>query len=456
MFESSVYKSRRLKLREKLGDRTAIIIGHGLTPRNYRDNTYDFRQNSTFLYFIGLKIPDMAFISTPDGDFLAGTEPTVDDIIWSGPLPGLKDLAARAGIEKTVEIKELPNFLNKYNKIHYLPLYREEDVTFLSEITSTIRDKIPGGYSTDLLKFCVDIRLKKEGIEILEIEKALSASYDMYNAASRVVKAGAGEFDVMASMKNAALLRKCEMSFTPIVSVRGEVLHNHSYDNTLEDGQMILLDSGAETLEGYASDITRTWPVNGVFSPLQKDLYTVVLDSWKKAVSLVKPGVTMTELHLAAARVITNGLKDMGIMKGNPEDAVREGAHALFFPHGLGHMMGLDVHDMEDLGDYVGYGDDFRRSSQFGLAFLRMGRILEKDYVFTIEPGIYFIDALIDSWQMDSLHSAFIDYEKVNSLRGFGGIRIEDDILVTENGGRILGQKEIPREIQDVENLLKN
>lgn len=456
MFEARTYIERRRQLRNLLGDSIALIYGHSEAPRNYRDNTYDFRQNSSFLYFAGHSIPGMFLISTPDGDYLSGYENTVDDIIWTGPLPSLGELAEQIGVSKVIPSDKLSDFLGSLGaEIHYLPPYRGDDVFMLASLLGKTTDEIRSGSSRKLLRAVVDLRLVKETCEIVEIEKALAASWDMYQEAARYISDGTSEYTVMAAMKAAAMDHNCTMSFTPIVTIRGEVLHNHSYGGTLKNGNLILLDSGAETLTGYASDITRTFPVSGKFSEKQAVIYQTVLNAWKKAVSMVKPDVTMKDLHLAAATEVVLGLISAGLMKGNASDAVEAGAHAMFFPHGLGHMMGLDVHDMEDLGDYVGYGDD-KRSGQFGLAFLRMARKLKPGYVFTVEPGIYFIDALIDKWKSEGKCRDFINYDEVDKFRGLGGIRIEDDILVTDNGGRILGKNEIPREIIDVEGLFQD
>ncbi|MGM0597639.1 MAG: aminopeptidase P family protein [Myxococcota bacterium] len=451
MFSEKHYLERRKKLRVKMEGENILIFGHSDNPKNYHDNIYPFRQNSNFLYFAGHQIPDMALVMTEDEDILFGHKPTMDDIIWTGSLPTLQNLGERCGVDRVMDISELASFLQKLkNKVHYLPPYRGESVLFLSQLLDQDPRQIKKGHSPELMKAVADLRNVKSKEEINEIEFALSVSKKMYDAAINTIRPGIYEYDIKEAIAHASRKEQCDFSFPPIVTIHGEVLHSHTYSNQASTGGLILIDSGAETPEGYASDITRTFPVNGEFAPRQKDIYEIVLSAQKQAIEAAAPGVMFRDMHLISARVITEGLTDLGLMKGDSKEAVRLGAHALFYPHGLGHMMGLDVHDMEDLGDIVGYGPDLSRSQQFGLAALRMARKLEPGFVFTVEPGIYFIPALIKQWRSEKKFAEFINYEKVQKFMDFGGIRIEDDLLVTEKGYRILGEGIVkkPKEIE--------
>jgi Xaa-Pro aminopeptidase len=458
MFNSKIYKARRDKLRRSMNGKYMLFLGHLEVPKNYTDNCYDYRQNSSFLYFAGLQIPGMALLMTPKEDILFGYKPSVDDIIWTGPLPTLEELGLQVGIENVKPISELPGELavikSKNVKLHYLPLYQGENILDFCKILNETPENIKKGSSSQLIEAVVNLRNYKSDDEIKEMEFALSVSSDMYVAAAKALKPGKKEWQVKAAMVGAALSRHCTMSFHPIVTIHGEVLHNHSWENTISENGLFLLDSGAETPMGYASDITRTFPISGKFTPKERDIYQIVYDANEKAISMSAPGVSFKDMHLEAALVIAKGLTDLGLMKGNPQDAVENGAHALFYPHGLGHMIGLDVHDMEDLGDVVGYGPQLKRSSQFGLAFLRMARKLEPGFAFTVEPGIYFIGALMDKWKREGINNEFINFDKVNEYRSFGGIRLEDDILVTDDGYRLLGDP-IPKSIKEVETLLE-
>ena len=305
-----------------------------------------------------------------------------------------------------------------------------------------------------LVRSIIDLRSVKDEHEVAEIEKAVDIAYEMHTTAMRMAVPGRVEREIAGAMEGISLAQGGPVSFPIILSINGETLHNHYHGNVLELGRMMVADAGAETTMHYSSDITRTVPVGGKFSARQKEIYEIVLAANMEAIGATRPGISNRELHLMAARVIATGLKGLGLMKGNVEDAVREGAHAMFFPHGLGHMMGLDVHDMEGLGEnYVGYDDEIKRSQQFGTAFLRLGRKHQPGFVFTIEPGIYFIPALIDQWKKEGKFRDFIDYEKVEAYKGFGGIRIEDDVLVTETGYRVLG-KPIPKTVSEIESLM--
>ena len=442
---AEVYRERRNKIREAGGGGVILWLGHTLQPRNYTDNAYSFRQNSNFLYYTGLAEPDLAVLSYPDRDYdvLFSKPTTMDDIIWSGASEERMKMARQAGIETIEDIARLGVYLTKAQSqkltVHYCPPYQASSLFRIAELLVIEPSEVTAGVSQRLKEEVARQRNVKTPLEIREIEDALRITDHMHRRAMAVTKSGIYEYEVAGEIQAVALRSNFQMAFNPIVTVRGQVLHNHSYGNMLQDGQLLINDSGAESPNGYAADITRTFPVNGKFSPVQKEIYETVLSMQLGAIAVIKPGVTFREVHLRACRILVERLIGMGLMKGDPDAAVAAGAHALFFPHGLGHMMGLDVHDMEDLGDIVGYPKGEPRSSQFGLNFLRMSRPLQEGFVVTVEPGIYFIPALIDRWKEESKNKDFIAYEKIDPLRSFSGCRIEDDVLVTKTGGRVLG-----------------
>jgi len=334
--------------------------------------------------------------------------------------------------------------------IHYLPPYQATSLFRVAELLVIEPSEVTARASRRLKEEVSRQRSIKSDYEIARIEEALRVTDQMHRRAMAVARQGIYEYEVAAEVQAVAMRANFRQSFAPIVTVRGQVLHNHSYENLLEDGRLMLHDSGAETPDGYASDITRTFPVNGRFSPMQKDICQAVLDMQLAAIDAIKPGIRYRVVHLRACRILADRLTSLGLMKGDPAAAVEAGAHALFFPHGLGHMIGLDVHDMEDLGDVVGYSKGETRSPQFGLASLRLSRALEPDFVLTVEPGIYFIPALIDKWEGERNHPDFIAYDKLHAWRSFGGCRIEDDVLVTASGARVLGPG-IPKTVAEVE-----
>jgi Xaa-Pro aminopeptidase len=381
----------------------------------------------------------------------------MDDIIWMGPQPSIKDLAMKAGISSVLSVSKLEGFIKeameKGRKIHFLPPYRGENKMILGSLLKENPCQMKSKASEELIKGVVALRSIKEPWEIEEIEKAVEIAYEMHVTSMQMCKPGVVEQEIFGRLEGIAFSRGKGPSFPIILSVNGQTLHNHSHHNTLKVGRMMVTDCGAETNMNYCSDITRTTPVGGKFSPRQKDIYEIVLKSNTDAINAAGPGMSNRDLHLMACRVLASGLKDLGLMKGDIDAAVKEGAHALFMPHGLGHMMGMDVHDMEGLGEnYVGYSDEVKRSSQFGLAFLRFALPYKQGHVFTIEPGCYFIPELIDQWKSEKMHSSFINYGEVEKFRDFGGIRIEDDLLITANGHRLLG-KPIPKTVSEIESV---
>jgi Xaa-Pro aminopeptidase len=452
----TIYRNRRNLLREALGEGVTLWLGHMPQPRNYTDNAFPFRQNSHFLYYTGLSEPDLAMMSFPDPDYdvLFSRPTTLDDIVWSGPGKTRLDLAREAGIETVEDISRLGVYLTKARSqglnVQYVPPYQASSLFRIAELLVIDPSEVTAGASQKLAEAIARQRSVKGEEEIAEIEEALDVTALMYQTAMRLTKPGITEHAIAGAMQGDALIKNRSQAYTPIVTIHGEVLHNHGYENELADGQLLLIDAGAESRRFYASDITRTLPVNGRFSTQQAEVYQTVLRTQMEAIALIRPGISFRDVHLHACRIAVEGLRAMGLMKGDPADAVAAGAHALFLPHGLGHMLGLDVHDMEDLGDVVGYPKGARRDPQFGLNFLRLSRPLEAGYVLTVEPGIYFIPALIDRWQNERLHRDFINYQSLAEFRSFGGIRIEDNVLVAAAGSIVLGPG-IPKTIPEVE-----
>lgn len=461
MFESSIYTKRRKEVTRNLSSGIVLMPGNEDSSMNYKANTYHFRQDSSFLYFFGLDQQGLAGVIDIDENrsILFGNDADIDDIIWEGPRATISSLGEKAGVKASGSLNELDDFIEqaivKGRKVHYLPPYRTEKILRIEKWTGIHHNKVIERASRELIREVVRLRSVKSPGEIAEIEKAVDIAYDMHTVAMKMAKPGVYEREIAGRIEGLALAHGNPVSFPVILSINGQTLHNHNHGNILKKGRMMVTDAGSETDMRYASDITRSVPVGGIFNSRQKDVYEIVLAALQSSAESIRPGATYKEVHLESAEVICRGLTEMGLMKGDPHEAVSNGAHALFFPHGLGHMIGLDVHDMEDLGeDMVGYDDEVQRSDQFGLAFLRLGRRLQKGFVLTSEPGIYFIPALIDKWRSENKFNEFIDYKKVESFKDFGGIRIEDDILVTETGCRVLG-KPIPKTIAEIEATMK-
>ena len=459
MFESKVYSRRREKLRKIVNTGLALFPGNAESPMNYPGNTYHFRQDSDFLYFFGLDLPGFAGLIDFDSgeEYIIGNDFDLDDIIWMGPQPSVKELAARSGINLTFPFpwlrESLSEALAKGRVIHFLPPYRGENKIVLSSLLGFNPHELKAKASETLIKAVVSLRSVKEDAEVAEIDKAVDIAHAMHVTAMKMCREGVHEQEIFGCIEGIALARGAGVSFPTILSVNGQTLHNHSHGNVLRKGKMMVTDAGAETNMHYASDITRTTPVGGKFSSLQRDVYEIVLRANTEAIKAAVPGKSHRDSHFTACRIITEGLKSIGLMKGDVDEAVAAGAHALFMPHGLGHMMGLDVHDMESLGEnYVGYNETVKRSDQFGLAFLRLALPYQPGHVFTIEPGCYFIPELIEQWRGESKFTEFINYPKIEAFMQVGGIRIEDDILITDTANRVLG-KPIPKTIEEIENL---
>ena len=457
MFDKNTYVNRRSELKKKGLSGVGVFPGNVESPMNYLDNTYHFRQDSSFLYFFGLDFPGLIGVVDFDSgeDFIFGNDVDIEDIIWMGPQVSLHDNAAKAGITNTAPFVKafemVENARRSGRTVHFLPPYRAENKLMLEKLTGFSAHSLKEHASTELVKAVISLREIKHAEEIAEIEKACATGYDMHVTAMKMAHPGIWEQKIAGSIEGIAISGGNAVSFPVILSQNGQTLHNHDHSFTLKEGKLMLVDAGAESLNHYASDFTRTTPVGGKFSQKQREIYEIVLAANNKATELIKPGVTYLSVHLAVSEVIASGLKELGLMKGDVKAAVMNGAHAMFLPHGLGHMMGLDVHDMEDLGQiYVGYDDEIRPVDQFGTAYLRLGKRLKPGFVITNEPGCYFIPELIDKWQAEGINREFINFDKVNEYRDFGGIRLEDDILVTETGSRLLGTR-IPITPEEVE-----
>lgn len=461
MFPKEVYWQRRKLLRELVGEGLILFAGNEESSMNYKANFYHFRQDSSFLYFFGINKPGFYGVCDVDSgkDTLYGDNFTMGDIIWMGDQPSVSELADSVATDSSDTLESLSVVLKKAiqsgRKVHMLPTYRGDHIITLAATLGVKCEELSSYVSEALIGAVVKLRAKKDHYEIAEIEKAVDVAGIMHTTAMKMAYPGNFERELAGAVEGIALSHGGPVSFPVILSMNGQILHNHYHGNELVEGRMVVCDAGAETDMCYASDITRTFPVGGKFSSRQKDIYNIVLEANTTTIQESLPGRSYREVHLKAAKIIASGLKDLGIMKGDLDEAVAAGAHALFFPHGLGHMLGLDVHDMEGLGEnFVGYSEAIKRSDQFGLAYLRMGRELEPGFVMTNEPGCYFIPALIEQWKGEKKHNQFINYEKAESYLDFGGVRIEDDVLITDTGSRVLGTP-IPKTVKEVEETMK-
>jgi Xaa-Pro aminopeptidase len=459
MFAEAIYAERRKHLRGQIESGVILLLGSDLSPMNYAGNPFPFRQDSSFLYFFGLDEPGLAAVIDVDEgtECLFGDDLTVEEIVWTGPQAPLREKAERVGVARTAAGGELETVLKEAQAegrtIHFLPQYRADNVVRLGGYLGVPAQGLAAHVSEALIRAVVAQRSVKAPEEIEQIGAALEISYHMQTTAMKLARPGVVEREVAGAMAGVAMALGVRFAFAPIFSIHGETLHNPHYDNLLKAGDIAVNDSGAESPLRYASDITRTIPIGGTFSQRQREIYSIVLEAQEKAIAAVRPGVEFRDVHRLASVTLVAGLKELGLVNGDPAEAVEAGVHTLFFQCGLGHMMGLDVHDMEGLGeDYVGYTETIKRNPAFGWRSLRLAKALEPGYVVTVEPGAYFIPALMDRWRAERKCEAFVNYDKVEAYRDFGGIRIEDDVLVTEDGCRILG-KPIPKAIADVEAL---
>ena len=464
MFSKETYVSRRARLKELVKSGIIILFGNNESPSNYPSNAYDpFRQDSSFLYYFGLKRDGLVGIIDIDDntETIIGNDIDIEDIIWTGFVPSVHDLAESVGVEHTAPMKQLQiicnNALRQKRTVHVLPPYRFDTKLQIFDLLGIHPNQQKEAASVELIKAVVKMRSTKEQQEIEEIEKACAIGYKMHTTAMRLTKPGVTEKYIGGQVDGIANSYGSKVSFATIFTQHGEIQHGNPSWNKLEDGRLVLCDAGAENAMNYCSDNTRTYPVNGKFSQRQLEIYSIVEACHDYALEVAKPGVKWFDVHMGVCRLMTERLKELGLMKGDVDEAVKAGAHAMFLPHGLGHMMGMDVHDMEGLGqNYVGFDDEIQPSTQFGTNCLRMGRRLEKGFVVTDEPGIYFIPALIDDWKAQGLHKDFLNYDKIETYKDFGGIRIEDDLLITDDGCRFLGEERIPYHPKDVEEFMEN
>ncbi len=440
-----------------MGKGLLIFPGNLETPYNYPGNPYPFRQESSFLYFFGIDMPGLTGIIDNVGnkEYIIGEESSPESILWHGKQPSIKELAEQTGISQVLSVKEFLKIKEKLfgkKPIHWLPVHRSETLLQLAWMLGKKPEAVQKDVSKELIKATVKLRSIKSAEEIKCIQKAVDTYAYCLKLATNYIKEGMSEQVVAGQLEGFVKSHRAVLPFSSICTIRGEILHNTQYKNPLKNGKLLLIDSGAEsTINHYCSDITRVFPISGKFSLLQKEIYEIVLNANKESVKMIRPGIAYKDIHLKACTVIAQGLKDLEFIKGNVADAVREGAHTLFFPHGLGHMMGLDVHDMEGLGeDFVGYDEKIKRTEKQGLSPLRLARELKTGFVLTVEPGIYFIPELIKKQKAEKKFNGFINYAKLEKYMDFGGIRLEDNVVVTDKSCDVLSKK-IPKEIMDIE-----
>jgi len=438
-----------------------LFIGNQPCAVNYAANQYPFRQDSSFLYYWGLDEPGLAAVMDLDlgEEILFGDDPGLEDVIWTGPRPAMKEKALRVGVEKAGPLAGLAGAVEKARRtgrpVHYLPPYRRATSVFLADLLGTGVARIETGSSEDFARAVIAQRSVKGPEETEQIERALELTALMHHRAMALTRPGIREREVVAAMQALVYAEtEGQMAYWPIFTRNGQIMHNIRHHCRLAASDLVINDSGAESEMHYASDITRTLPVSGRFDTRQKEIYQIVNEALDACIASLKPGAAFLDLHMLAGTIVSRGLVELGLMKGDADEIVGLGAHTLFFPVGLGHMLGLDVHDMEGLGeDLVGYDSSYRRDSRFGFRYLRLAKPVEKGYVVTVEPGIYFVEELIGKWKEQGRFRDFINYPEVERWAGFGGVRLEDDVLVTENGSRVLGPP-IARTITEVEEAM--
>ncbi len=455
--DTNTFIRRRKQLKDNLRTGLLLFLGNGEVGMNYADNTYPFRQDSSFLYFFGLDQPGLAAVIDIDEDreIIFGNELTIDDIVWTGKMPTVGERSRLAGITDTRQLTSLKPYLDgaraKGQHIHFLPPYRGDHHVWLWELLGVEPAAQTAMASVDFIKAIVDMRNHKDSEELKMIEESVDISTQMHLTAYRMVRPGMHEAQVAAAVEETAARQGAALAFPTIATVQGQVLHNHGFIHQMQESDIFLLDAGAETRNHYAGDLSSSMPVGQRFTELQEQVYNIHLASFRAAVEKLKPGVPFRDAHIAAATKIAEGMKELGLMKGDPSDAAETGAYAMFFPCGLGHMMGLDVHDMENLGEqYVGYAKGERKSTQFGFKSLRLARPLEPGFVFTVEPGIYFIPDLMDKWEAEGMFTDFIRYDRLHAWRNFTGLRNELNYVITETGARQLGTLRKPMTLKEV------
>lgn len=463
LFSKSTYVERRNELKKLVGSGLIVLFGNNDSPANYPSNTYKFRQDSSFLYYFGLHRNGLVGVIDVDNDreYLVGDEIDIEDIVWYGSVTSVAEMAEMTGVARTAALRELPAIVESAKaqgeEVHFLPPYRFDNQIQIMDLLGIHPSQQKAAASLKLIAAVVKMRTTKTEEEIAELERAAEIGYEMHTTAMRLCRPGVTEQYIGGMVDGIANAYGCMVSFQTIATQHGEVMHGNPSTAKLEAGRLMLVDAGAETNENYCSDNTRTTPVSGVFTQKQKDIYNIVVECHDHVLEVAKPGVKWWDVHFAVCRIITERLQQLGLMKGDVEESLKAGAHAMFLPHGLGHSMGMDVHDMEGLGQvYVGFDNEVRPSTQFGTNALRFGRRLQKGFVVTDEPGIYFIPALIDDWKKNGTNAQFLNFDKIDEYRDFGGIRIEDDVLITDEGCRFIGSKRIPYHVEDVEEFMRS
>ena len=463
MFASTTYIARRAELARRIGNGLILIPGNMEASYNYPNNTYHFRQDGTFLYYFGLNLPQFfGVIDAATGEAtLFGDDVTVDDIIWMGPQPTVAELGAKVGVVNTMPMDALAGFISVAvaagQTIHYLPPYRGKSTIQLCSLLGKTPEQIYKQMSVDLMFAVAEMREVKSDEEIEAMERAFHIGYDMHTTAMKMCRAGVVERQIAGTIEGIALGQGAGISFTSIVSQHGETLHNHNYDGVLENGRLLLVDAGAESVDNYCSDHTRTYPVSGKFTERQKDIYKIVLSAHQQAPANMRTGAMyMEDVHRKALLTLAEGLKGVGLINGSAEDAVAAGAMFLFMPHGLSHGMGIDVHDCEAMGERsYDFSAIAERAAESATCIHRSTWRLRAGTVMSNEPGIYFIPALIDKSRSEGLYKGIVNYDKLDGYRDFGGIRIEDDVIVTDNGGRVIGgDKKIPVTVEELESTV--
>jgi Xaa-Pro aminopeptidase len=457
MFSKETYILRRASLKNSIGSGKILIMGNNEAPMNYNDNVYRFRQNSNFLYYFGIAQPGLNAIIDLDADttIIYGHELTMDDIIWVGEVPSLAALADSVGVSIVKSEESLFSTLKSSSNVHYLPPYRAEHQTLLFDGCGIPYNEQKSRASLQLIMAVVNQRSVKTAEELTQMDLAVNITKAMHLHAMQSTQAGKYEYEVVGDILKQCKAHHGELAYGVIFSINGQVLHNHHHDNLMTDGRMVINDSGAENEMNYAGDITRSFPVNGKFTTKQKEIYSIVLEMEKSCIEFISPGIKYKDVHLLANKILIQRFKELGILKGDDQDMLDQGVAGLFMPHGLGHMIGLDVHDMEDIGEnYVGYEEGQVRANYLGLKSLRLAKTLQPGYALTVEPGIYFIPQLIDKYKSENRFSDFVNYSKLEDYYDFGGIRIEDNILVSDSGSRLIGDY-IPKEIHEVEDVMK-
>ena len=463
MFSKQTYLSRRNELKRLVGSGVIILFGNNESPCNYPSNAYSpFRQDSSFLYYFGLARTGLVGVIDVDNDseLLFGDDIDIEDIVWYGSVDSVSQMAASVGVAQTAPMSALSQFCSQARAagrtLHFLPPYRHDTMLTITDLLGIHHSRQRDEASLTLIRAVVKMRSSKTTEEVAELEKAAAIGYQMHTTAMRLARPGVTEKYVGGQVDGIARSLGAQVSFATIFSQHGEIMHGNPSMALLEEGRLALCDAGAETMSHYCSDNTRTFPVSGRFTGRQLDIYRIVEECHDYVLTVARPGVCYRDVHFGVCRLMTERLKELGLMRGNTDDAVSAGAHAMFLPHGLGHMMGMDVHDMEGLGQiYVGFDDEVRPNlEQFGTNALRMGRRLEEGFVVTDEPGIYFIPALIDDWKASGHCKEFLNFDLLETYKDFGGIRIEDDVLITADGCRFIGEKRIPYHPADVEQFL--